>query len=161
VYNASTSPRTVTVTAKLYSASGTLLKTVSAHPLQPTLGSRQRSAFLIATTRPTGFATVKYTVTSTAASKATRILPASGVTASSSTAGRWTVRGSILNNGTTTAKNVLALVTLYGDSAEILDATAIYPTSSTLGVGQSSPFSITFKNVLVTPMVSGAKGKAS
>ena len=161
VVNTSSSPRSTTITAKLYSASGTLLKTVSAHPLLAVLPGRARSSFVIATTRPSGFAYAKISVTSTAASTATRVLSTTGVTMTSLGGGSWRVAGSVKNASSTTATNAVAMATIYDAAGTPLDATTALPASRTLTPGASSPFTITFGGQTSTPNGFVARARAT
>jgi glucose/arabinose dehydrogenase/PKD repeat protein len=151
VFNTSSTPRSVTVTAKLYSSSGKLLKTVAVHPLVPVLGGHGRSSFVVSTTRPTGFAYVRWTVSSTAASRATRTLATTGVSGTDSGGGVWTIAGSVKNTSTTTASSVLALVTIHDALGTPINATTVAPASRTIAAGASSPFSARFGGLSIAP----------
>jgi PKD repeat protein len=161
VMNTSSTTRAVTVTARLYSAQDKLLKTVSGRVQIAALAKYGRSLFTIATSRPAGFARVRYSVSSVAASPTTRLLGGTGVTAISVGAGLWRVSGSIVNDSTTTASNVRYLVGIYDSSGRVLNASSGPPSRTTLTAGQSAAFSVTFGGLATTPMVSTARGKAS
>ncbi|HET9613819.1 MAG TPA: PQQ-dependent sugar dehydrogenase [Candidatus Limnocylindrales bacterium] len=151
VFNTSTSPRAVTVTARLYSSAGKLLKSVSVTPLIPVLPGRARSSFVIATSKPTGFGYVRFSVSSAAASRATRLLATTGVTGSNTGGGTWTVAGSVKNTSTTTATSALAIVTIDDTVGTPINATTAAPASRTLGPGASSPFSVRFSGLTAPP----------
>jgi hypothetical protein len=117
----------------------------------PVIAGRTRSSFLIITTRPTGYASVKISVTSTAASKSSRLLAFSGVTGSSPGAGQWRVSGMVTNPSSTTAHSVTYAVTAYDAWGRVANATTGHPTSSTLAPHGSSPFSATLSGLSVVP----------
>ncbi len=161
VLNTTTAPRNVTVTARLYSASGALLKTVSGAPMTPAVAANHRASFVIKTTKPAGFATVRYTVTSSAASRATRLLSASGVTGTAPSPGTWNVTGWIVNSTSTTAHSVAYMVTIYDSSGTAINATAGTPSGSTLAAGARASFSMAFTGLDLTPIATSGRGRAS
>ena len=149
------------MTARLYSSSGKLLKTVSTRSQITKVPKYGRSLFTILTSRPAGFASVRFTVSSVGASPATRLLGTAGVVASAPGAGQWWVRGSVVNSSATTATYVRVLVGIYDSSGRVLDAASGTPSSTTLTPGQSATFSVTFTGVTTAPMATTTRGKAS
>ncbi|HEY8438555.1 MAG TPA: PQQ-dependent sugar dehydrogenase [Candidatus Limnocylindrales bacterium] len=160
VFNTSTGPRSVTVSAALYSSSGKLLKTVAVHPLIPVLGAHGRSPFVVATSKPTGFGYVRFTVTSAAASRATRLLATSGVTGTDLGSGQWRISGSAVNTSTTTATSALAVIAIYNPLGTPINATTAAPTTRTLVPKASSPFAATFAGLTAAPNGWGARVRA-
>jgi hypothetical protein len=161
VVNTSSSTRAVTITARLYSASGVLLKTVSGAPLIKVLGPSGRSAFVLKTTRPAGFAKATYTISSTVAIRATRLLAVTGVTGSAPAAGQWHVAGTIANTSSTVATSVAWIAMAYDSSGTVLDATSGSLSPSTLAPGQQAPFGITFSGLPSVPQGTSARARAS
>ncbi len=161
IMNTSSTTRAVTVTARLYSSTGSLLKTVTTRTQLAGVPKYGRALFTILTTKPAGYASVKYTVTSVGASSATRILGATGVSTSTPAAGQWRVTGSIVNGGSTTATHVSYLVGIFDTWGRVLNATSGAPSSTTLGPGASATFSTTFSGITTPPTGSTARGKAA
>ncbi len=161
IMNTSSTTRAVTVTARLYSSSGSLLKTVSTRTQLAGVPKYGRALFTIQTTKPAGYASVKYTVTSVGASTATRLLGATGVATSAPGAGQWKVTGSILNSGSTTATHVSFLVGIFDNLGRVLNATSGSPSATTLAPGASATFTTTFSGLTTTPNGTTARGKAA
>jgi hypothetical protein len=160
VMNTSSTSRAVTVTARLYSSAGKVLKTVTTRTQVSVIAKYARALFMIQTTRPAGFAYVRYTVTSAGASTPTRLLSAPTVSTSTPAAGQRRVSGTIKNTGTTTATRVLYLVGLFDSSGRVLNATSGSPSATTLAPGASTTFSTLFGYVTTLPMVTTARGRA-
>src|SRR6185369_4505 len=116
--------------ATMYSASGKVLKTATAHPLVTIVGGRARSPFVISTTRPAGLSYVRITVTSTSAAAATRLLSVTG-TAAAPAASTWKVDGTITNSSSTTAHNVAYIAEIYDTFGTTVNATASHGAAST------------------------------
>ena len=161
VLNTSSTTRAITVTARLYSATGALLKTVSTRTQLAGVGKYGRSLFTILTTRPAGYASAHVSVTSVGTSPTTRLLATTGVTASAAGPGLWQVSGSVVNQGTTTATHVSYLVGIFGSSGQVLNATSGSPSSSVLAPGASATFTTTFGGLTTTPMATTTRAKAS
>ncbi len=160
VFNTATTPRSVTITAKLYSSSGKLLGSTSVHPLVTVMAGRSRSPFVINAARPAGFAYVKFTITSTPASTSTRLLTVSG-TASGPTPSTWKVDGTIKNTSSTTASNVTYLLEIYNAFGTVINATTGHPLATTLAKGASTTFSVTFSGLNGAPMGTTARARAT
>ena len=161
VINTTSKPRTVTVTARLYSSSGKLLKTITSATLIRTIGGYQRSPFAIATSKPAGYASARFTITSVSARTATRLLTVKDVTKSVPATGSWRIHGTIVNGGSTTATFVRAIPMIRDHSGQILNATSVYPSLQTLARGRSATFTATFGGLTITPMSTTARAKAS
>jgi len=160
VFNTSTSPRSITVKATMYSASGKVLKTATAHPLVTIVGGRARSPFVVSTTKPAGLSYVRITVTSTAASTATRLLSVAG-TASAPTASTWKVDGTITNSSSTTAHNVAYIAEIYDSMGTTINATASHGSASTLAPGANATFSVTFGGLTASPSATTLRARAT
>ena len=100
VYNNTADTRHVTVTARLYNATGRLLATRTAVTLVSKIESHGRSGYLISGSLPAGYAKATLTVSSSVSTKAlTR--PAVTITSSGPNAdGHWEVRGTVRNTST-------------------------------------------------------------
>ena len=160
VYNTSTTPRAVTVTARLYSANGTLLKTASVRTLIPTLAGRSRSPYVIKMDRPAGYASAKIAITSSSARTATRQLSVSGVTSTAPTTSSWRVAGTITNTSATTARSVAYVASIYDAFGSIQGATAASPTSSTLAPKAKTTFVTTFSGLAARPNGTTVRARA-
>jgi hypothetical protein len=160
VFNTSTSPRSITVKATMYSASGKVLKTATAHPLVTIVGGRARSPFVVSTTKPAGLSYVRITVTSTAASTATRLLSVAG-TASAPTASTWKIDGTITNSSSTTAHNVAYIAEIYDTFGTTINATASHGSASTLAPGANATFSVTFGGLTASPSATTLRARAT
>jgi hypothetical protein len=160
VFNTSTSPRSITVKATMYSASGKVLKTATAHPLVTIVGGRARSPFVVSTTKPAGLSYVRITVTSTSASTATRLLSVAG-TASAPTASTWKIDGTITNSSSTTAHNVAYIAEIYDAFGTAINATASHGSASTLAPGAKATFSVTFGGLTASPSATTLRARAT
>jgi len=160
VYNTSSTTRSVTVTARLYSSAGALLGTLSAKPFLSSLAGHARSTFILKGAKPAGFDHASFSVTSTAASSATRQLSTSVTSASSPSAGLWHVNGIVRNTGSTTATSAAYCVAIYDRLGVIINAIAGGPSATTLARNASATFSVTF-GIGATPSATIAKGRAS
>jgi len=158
VLNTTSTPRTVTVTARLYSAGGSLLKTVSVKPFLSVVPGRARTSFILKTTKPAGFAYVRFSVSSSAATRATRTLATTGVTMAAAGSGQWRVSGSVKNTSTSTATSVATLVGIYDPAGTPINIMSSVPASRTLAPGASSPFSQLFSGLSAAP--NGFVGRA-
>jgi hypothetical protein len=161
VVNTTTAPRAVTVTARLYSAGGSLLKTVSVKPFLSVLPGRARTSFIIKTSRPAGFAYVKFSVSSSAATTASRTLVTTGVTMAAAGSAQWRVSGSVKNTSTSTASSVATLVGIYDPAGTPLNIMTSVPASRTLAPGASSPFSQLFGGLSAAPNGFVSRARAS
>jgi hypothetical protein len=158
VVNTTTAPRSVTVTARLYSAGGSLLKTVSVKPFLSVVPGRARTSFIIKTSKPAGFAFVRFSISSSAASRATRTLATTGVTMAAAGSGQWRVSGFVKNTSTSTASRIATLVGIYDSAGTPLNIITSVPASRTLAPGASSPFSQLFGGLSAAP--NGFVGRA-
>ena len=158
VVNTTTAPRSVTVTARLYSAGGSLLKTVSVKPFLSVVPGRARTSFIIKTSKPAGFAFVRFSISSSAASRATRTLATTGVTMAAAGSGQWRVTGFVKNTSTSTASRIATLVGIYDSAGTPLNIITSVPASRTLAPGASSPFSQLFGGLSAAP--NGFVGRA-
>lgn len=161
VMNTASTTRALIVTAKLYSATGQLLRTVSARGLPAAIGPHDRSLFVIATSQPAGYARVRFSVSSVAASSATRLLATTGITTTAAGTGAWTIGGTIVNRSTSPAIGVRALVGIFGRHGEVLNATSRVPLATTLAAGKSTTFSATFGGLSAAPVASSSRATAS
>ncbi|HEY7969704.1 MAG TPA: FxLYD domain-containing protein, partial [Candidatus Limnocylindrales bacterium] len=160
VFNTSTSPRSITIKATMYSASGKVLKSVTTHPLVTILGVRARSPFVVSTSRPAGLSYIRLTVTSTSASRATRLLSVAG-TASAPTPSTWKINGTITNSSSTTARNVAYIAEIYDSFGSTINATASGASPSTLARGRKTTFSVTFSGLTATPSATTLRARAT
>jgi len=159
IYNTATTPRSVTITARMYSASGTLLKTVSAHPLVPVMAGRSRSPWLIATTKPSGYSYTRISVTSTSASTASKLLsvvPAATQLSPTS----WQVTGTITNNTSTTVTKVAGVSEVYDTYGTPMNAAALSASPTTLAPGAQATFTITFSGLPGPPLGTTTRARA-
>jgi glucose/arabinose dehydrogenase/PKD repeat protein len=160
VINTTAGPRSVTVTARLYSSGGTLLKTITGHPFLAVLGPKARSTFVLKSDRPAGVASIRYTFTSSAATRATRILSTKSVVGSSPGTGSWKVTGKVVNTSSTTATGAAFGLTLLDAVGSVVDATSGAPAPTTLARGASASFTFTFSGLTVLPQATAARARA-
>ncbi|HEY7132706.1 MAG TPA: PQQ-dependent sugar dehydrogenase [Candidatus Limnocylindrales bacterium] len=160
IFNTATSPRSITITARLYSSSGKVLKTATTHPLVPVVAGRARSPFVVNVAKPAGFAYVKFTITAKSASRATTLLGVTG-TASAPTPSSWKVTGTITNTSSTTAHNVAQVVEIYDSFGTVANGTVGYTNPRTLAKGAKAPFTVTFVGLSAAPSATTLRARAT
>lgn len=137
VWNDSASPRgPITVTARLYDASGRLLATRIGRT-ETYAAPRSRVPFRISGALPAGFATVKYSVSGQTTSRRLVVLPGSGYTSSHVDA-RWRVKGSIASARSVTAVRVA--MTQYDQRGNVIDVTRAKIARTTMTGGRAMAF---------------------
>jgi len=142
--NRSTGNRSVTVTAKLYSTGGTLLKTYSIHPLVNPMPGSSRETFALVVPRPTGYGRTSFSVSSVATSTVARVLPVSGLTSAAGAGGTWVVHGTATNTRSTTATAVQAMVGIFNVWGGIVDVTRVTVGTGTIAAHGTATFTATF-----------------
>jgi hypothetical protein len=113
VYNNTADTRHVTVTARLYNATGKLLATRTAATLISKIESHGRSPYLISGSLPAGYAKATLTVSSSVSTRALS-RPAVTITSSGPNAdGHWEVRGTVRNTSSQSVDTLRVGVILY------------------------------------------------
>jgi len=142
--NASTTTRSVVVTARMYNAANMLIATRSVGVDLSYVPVGGRSPFRIVGPLPTGYDHVSWSVSAQATSRRigapVRTILSSGLNA----AGRWAMTGAIRNAYRTTVTALRVTVTLYDSRGNVLDATRATVGRITLGAGASTSMSATF-----------------
>ncbi len=141
----------VTVTARLYDATGKLLATRSHHVDLKFVKPLTRAPFSIVGSLPAGFDHVSWSVSAPKTSK--RIVrPASTIaSAAADAAGHWVVTGTIRNTKSYTVRHMRFAVTLYDSRGNVLDVVRAHVDRRTLGPGASTTFVATFGSTGITP----------
>ena len=160
VYNNTADTRHVTVTARLYNATGKLLATRTAATLVSKIESHGRSAYLIAGSLPAGYAKATLTVTSSVSTRAvTR--PAVTITSSGPNAdGHWEVRGTVRNTSTIRSTRCGSGSSSTTTRAGTLDAIRATTGRTTLGPGGSTSFVATSNQTGLAPAMVGVRALA-
>ena len=152
VYNNTADTRHVTVTARLYNATGTLLATRTAATLISKIESHGRSPYLITGSLPAGYAKATLTVTS---SVSTRAVTRPVVTIASSgpnADGHWEVRGTVRNSSSSSVDTLRVAVILYNKREGTLDAMRATTGVASLGPGATTTFVATSNQAGLTPV---------
>ncbi len=138
VWNDGTTARgPITVTAKLLNANGVVLATRTGQTEVQAPG-RSLAPFRISGPVPAGFASVRTTVTSVAATKTVLPLTVSG-TSSTYVGGRWRVKGTVTTPDA--VHTVRVVMVQYDDRGRVIDVTrAELGGGTTLGSGTSTTF---------------------
>ena len=160
VYNNTADTRHVTVTARLYNATGTLLATRTAATLISKIESHGRSPYAITGSLPAGYAKATLTVTS---SVSTRAVTRPVVTIASSgpnADGHWEVRGTVRNSSSSSVDTLRVAVILYNKREGTLDAMRATTGVASLGPGATTSFVATSNQTGLTPSLIGVRALA-
>jgi hypothetical protein len=160
VLNASGSKRgPVTITAKLYDATGHLLATRSNYVYKPVLASLGRSAFKITGTIPAGFDHASLSVTSSPISHASIVAPwVHRVSGAPDGGGGWTTSGDVTNTGSRSMRSIRVFMTLYDPLNQVVAVGYVAPRSSRLAAHHSTTFSVHF-NAVDPPSYTGVNSR--
>jgi glucose/arabinose dehydrogenase/PKD repeat protein len=160
VYNNTADTRHVTVTARLYNATGKLLATRTAATLVSKIEPTGRSPYLISGSLPAGYVKATLTVSS---SVSTRALTRPVVTITSSgpnAAGKWEVRGTVRNTSSSSVDTLRVGVILYNQRAGTLDAIRATTGRTSLGPGATTSFVATASPSGLGPAMVGVRALA-
>ena len=140
VYNNTADTRHVTVTARLYNATGTLLATRTAATLVSKIESNGRSPYLISGSLPAGYAKATLTVTSSVSTRAVTRPVVTTTSSGPNSAGQWEVRGTVRNTSSSSVDTLRVGVILYNKRAGTQDAIRATTGGTSLGPGATTTF---------------------
>ena len=150
----------MTVTARLYNATGKLLGTRTAATLVSKIESHGRSPYLIAGSLPAGYAKATLTVSSSVSTRSVTRPVVTVISSGPNASGQWEVRGTVRNSSSSSVDTLRVGVILYNKRAGTLDAIRATTGRTSLGPGGSTTFVATSGQTGLAPAMVAVRALA-
>ena len=158
VYNNTSSQRQVTVTARLYSAAGTLLATRSAVTLPSIIEPQGRAPYVISGSVPPGYAKAVFSISAPSTTKAVTRPSVSIGSSGLDSLDHWRVTGTLRNTSTRPLDTLRVGTILYNGRLNTLEVMRASVGTTKLAAGASTTFTATSVATDLAPAVVRVRG---